>query len=61
MRFLASGDTDIGIYRKTNQDSVLIKYAETKFGEILFAAVCDGMGGPGKGGIARAGGGLGFF
>ncbi len=51
---MASGDTDIGIYRKTNQDSVLIKYAETKFGEILFAAVCDGMGGLAKGEIASA-------
>ena len=54
MRFMASGDTDIGICRRTNQDSVLIKHADTKFGEILFAAVCDGMGGLTKGEVASA-------
>ena len=27
MRFIATADTDIGISKKTNQDSVLIKHA----------------------------------
>ena len=54
MRFCAVGDTDIGIQRETNQDSVLIKRADTKFGEILLAVVCDGMGGLEKGEVASA-------
>lgn len=54
MRFVATGDTDIGTTRKTNQDSVLIKHASTGDGEVLMAIVCDGMGGLSKGELASA-------
>ncbi len=54
MSFLATADTDIGIVKKTNQDSMLIKHAESPLGEILMAVVCDGMGGLDKGEIASA-------
>ena len=45
MRYTATADTDIGIAKSTNQDSVLIKHASTDIGEVLMAIVCDGMGG----------------
>ncbi len=54
MHFTAIADTDIGIKKKTNQDSLLIKHAETPSGEVLLAVVCDGMGGLSKGELASA-------
>ena len=54
MRFLATADTDIGISKGTNQDSVLIKHAAYDNGEVLMAIVCDGMGGLSKGELASA-------
>ena len=54
MRFTAIADTDIGISRRTNQDSILLKHAESELGEILFAVICDGMGGLSKGELASA-------
>lgn len=54
MRFTATADTDVGIVKATNQDSVLIKHAETPEGEILMAIMCDGMGGLSKGELASA-------
>ncbi len=54
MRFMATADTDIGISKSTNQDSVLIKHAATEMGEILLAVICDGMGGLSKGELASA-------
>ena len=45
--------TDVGRTRKINQDSALIKVANTKnHGRISFVAVCDGMGGLSKGEVA---------
>ena len=46
--------TDIGNVKKVNQDSAVIKKASTEKGEIMFAAVCDGMGGLRNGEIASA-------
>lgn len=46
--------TDIGIKKKTNQDSLLIKTAETNQGKILLMTICDGMGGLAKGEVASA-------
>ena len=54
MRFIATADTDIGISKDTNQDSVLIKHAIANGEEVLMAVVCDGMGGLAKGELASA-------
>lgn len=54
MRFLVTADTDVGISKNTNQDSVLIKHASSKAGEVLMAIVCDGMGGLSRGELASA-------
>lgn len=49
MKFIATADSDVGISKSTNQDSVLIKHATCDLGEVLMAIVCDGMGGLSKG------------
>lgn len=54
MKFLVSAYSDIGIKKKTNQDSVLVETAQVGKGEIAFAMVCDGMGGLEKGELASA-------
>lgn len=54
MEFLTAVHTDIGIKKKTNQDSVLVMQADTDMGNVLFAVVCDGMGGLSKGEVASA-------
>lgn len=54
MRFTAIADTDVGISKDTNQDSVLIKHAQCDADEVLMAVVCDGMGGLAKGELASA-------
>lgn len=54
MRFTATADTDIGISKNTNQDSMLIKHAIADGKEVLLAVVCDGMGGLSKGELASA-------
>lgn len=41
--------SDKGNYRQINEDAVTIKYIEVDKHEVLFAAVCDGMGGWTKG------------
>lgn len=54
MNFLTAVHTDVGIKKKTNQDSVLVMQADTDMGNVLFAVVCDGMGGLSKGEVASA-------
>ena len=54
MRYVATADTDVGIAKDNNQDSVLIKHAATELGEVVLAVVCDGMGGLEKGELASA-------
>ena len=54
MKFMAAADTDIGIYRADNQDSLLIKHAKYNNQEVLMAIVCDGMGGSSKAELASA-------
>lgn len=54
MRFTATADTDIGISKSTNQDSVLIEHADSPNGEVLMAILCDGMGGLAHGELASA-------
>lgn len=52
MEYIAAYHTDVGITKKTNQDSLAIKIVETKDGKVAFAIVCDGMGGLAKGELA---------
>lgn len=54
MQYIATADTDIGISKDMNQDSVLIKHASTGKTEVLLAVICDGMGGLSKGELASA-------
>lgn len=55
MNFQTANHTDIGIRKKTNQDSLLIEQAQTdNYGTVLLAVVCDGMGGLAKGEVASA-------
>lgn len=52
MNYIAAFHTDVGITKKTNQDSLAIKIVETNKGPVAFAVVCDGMGGLEKGELA---------
>lgn len=54
MHYLAIADTDVGIVKQTNQDSILIKHGDSEKGEVLLAVICDGMGGLEKGELASA-------
>ena len=54
MNFVISASTDVGIRKKTNQDSVLVQVADTAMGKIAFGVMCDGMGGFAKGELASA-------
>lgn len=52
MNFFASYNTDIGLRKHTNQDSIAIKMLDTPQGRAVFAVVCDGMGGLAAGELA---------
>ena len=54
MRYLIAAHTDIGIKKKTNQDSYMIKEAQTKRGRVCLCVLCDGMGGLSSGELASA-------
>lgn len=54
MNYKVALHTDVGIQKETNQDSCSIKVATTNKGDILFALMCDGMGGLSKGEVASA-------
>lgn len=54
MNFLTAFHTDVGIKKKTNQDSLLIHQAQTDSGNVLLTVICDGMGGLAKGEVASA-------
>ena len=54
MEFLTATHTDVGIKKKTNQDSILVHQAQTDYGTVLLAVICDGMGGLSKGEVASA-------
>lgn len=53
-KYICAYCSDVGIRKKTNQDSMLLKQIETKEGQIVFAVLCDGMGGMSKGELASA-------
>lgn len=54
MEFIVAAHSDVGIKKKTNQDSVLIDIANTDYGKVCLAVICDGMGGLEKGEVASA-------
>ncbi len=54
MKFIASASTDIGIVKKTNQDSLNVRVISSRAGNMVFAILCDGMGGLAKGEVASA-------
>lgn len=54
MDFMIAACSDVGIKKKTNQDSVLMKVADTVCGKVCLASICDGMGGLAKGELASA-------
>lgn len=54
MNFIISANTDIGLTKDTNQDSLSVKVIQTDQGRVAFALLCDGMGGLAKGEVASA-------
>lgn len=54
MNFIISASTDIGIRKQTNQDSYHVRVLSTPQGKMVFAVLCDGMGGLAKGEVASA-------
>ena len=54
MKFIAAGYSDTGNVKEINQDSLLIKIAQTSAGMTACCIVCDGMGGLKSGEVASA-------
>lgn len=54
MNFIISANTDVGISKTTNQDSLTAMVINTPQGRMAFAVLCDGMGGLEKGEVASA-------
>ncbi len=54
MDFIIAADTDIGIKKNTNQDSLMVRKLNTPLGKMVLAVLCDGMGGLAKGEVASA-------
>lgn len=54
MNFVVAAQTDIGIRKQTNQDSLSLKVMNTATGPMAFGVLCDGMGGLSDGEIASA-------
>lgn len=52
MEFVATYHTDVGLTKKTNQDSLALKIVEICNEKVAFGVVCDGMGGLSKGELA---------
>lgn len=54
MDYIIAAHTDIGIKKSTNQDSFNARILSTGQGKMVFAILCDGMGGLAKGEVASA-------
>lgn len=54
MNFIISANTDVGIAKSTNQDSLTAMVINTPQGRMAFCVLCDGMGGLEKGEVASA-------
>jgi len=52
--YIVSAATDVGLVKKTNQDSYHVRVFQTGQGKMVFAILCDGMGGLEKGEVASA-------
>lgn len=54
MKVLYAYHTDTGTTKSINQDSLIVKEKNTDQGKVLFAVLCDGMGGMDQGEVASA-------
>ncbi|MGM9987415.1 MAG: PP2C family protein-serine/threonine phosphatase [Bacillaceae bacterium] len=54
MNLTTAYHTDVGSTKKTNQDGLLIKIADTSYGKAGLVVICDGMGGLSQGELASA-------
>ncbi len=54
MNFIISAETDIGLTKQTNQDSYAVRVCKHGEERMVFAVLCDGMGGLAKGEVASA-------
>ncbi|MBQ5657527.1 MAG: serine/threonine-protein phosphatase [Bacteroidaceae bacterium] len=54
MNFIISANTDVGLVKDTNQDSLTSMVLSTPLGRMAFCVLCDGMGGLAKGEVASA-------
>ena len=54
MNFIISANTDVGIAKSKNQDSLTSMVINTPQGRMAFSVLCDGMGGLDKGEAASA-------
>lgn len=54
MDYEIAAQTDVGTVKRTNQDSIMMKRIFTNLGNMVFAVLCDGMGGLAKGELASA-------
>ncbi len=54
MNFIVSASTDVGNTKQTNQDSLNVKTFTINGEQVVFAIICDGMGGLEKGEVASA-------
>lgn len=52
--YTVAAQTDAGIVKPVNQDSLTVKVANTNYGEAAFAVLCDGMGGLEQGEVASS-------
>ncbi|GFI24352.1 protein phosphatase PrpC [Lachnospiraceae bacterium] len=52
--YTVAAQTDVGISKSVNQDSITVKVANTIYGEAAFAVICDGMGGLEQGEVASS-------
>jgi len=54
LNYIISAKTDKGIKKSANQDSLTVKTIKTTNGRLVFALICDGMGGLSQGEVASA-------
>lgn len=54
LHYTVAAQTDVGISKSVNQDSLTVKVANTPYGETAVAVLCDGMGGLEQGEVASA-------